>query len=120
MGAELVQSARDSVPHMIEVYDRAGALAMRLGGYNTYFGTGSDLMSMYDLETQQHRACNLTDIGRAAQLCDALPNINFVMSAAHAKDYDPHHAYILAFRAMLEEHHEASRCYLRERSGSYR
>ena len=36
---------------MIPVYDRDGELAMELGGYNSYFGTGSDLMSIYDFET---------------------------------------------------------------------
>ena len=30
-------------------------LAMQLGGFNAYFGTGSDLMNTYDLETGERR-----------------------------------------------------------------
>ena len=74
---------------MIEVYDRAGEPAMSLGRSNSYFGTGSDLMSTYDLETGEHRPSALSDVARAARLCDALPNIDFVMSCAHPNDIEP-------------------------------
>ena len=45
----MVETARRSVPPVVNVCDRTGTLAMELGGYNSYFGTGSDLMSTYDL-----------------------------------------------------------------------
>ena len=45
----LVEQARKTVPSNISVFDRNGEPAMELGGYNSYFGTGSDLMSIYDL-----------------------------------------------------------------------
>jgi len=98
---ELVERARESAPAMIEVFDRAGEPAMSLGGHNSYFGTGSDLMSTYDLETGEHRQSVLADIGRAARLCDALPNLDFVMSCAHPNDIEPHRSYLESFRAML-------------------
>jgi len=97
----LVEQARASAPSMIDVFDRAGAPAMSLGGYNSYFGTGSDLMSTYDLETGEHRPSALADISRAARLCDALPNIDFVMSCAHPNDVAPHRSYLESFRAMV-------------------
>ncbi len=98
---ELVAQARASAPGMVEVYDRAGEPAMSLGGTNSYFGTGSDLMSTYDLETGEHRPSALADIGRAARLCDALPNIDFVMSCAHPNDVEAHRSYLESFRAMV-------------------
>ena len=98
----LVEEARLSVPPVVDVYDRDGAVAMELGGYNSYFGTGSDLMSTYDLETGEHRPSVLEDVERAARLCDALPNIDFVMSSAHPTDKDPHLSYLLSFVAMLQ------------------
>lgn len=98
----LVERARLSVPPVVTVYDRGGEPAMELGGYNTYFGTGSDLMSTYDLETGAHRPSVLEDVKRAARLCDALPHIDFVMSSAHPTDVNPHHAYLLSFQAMME------------------
>jgi trimethylamine--corrinoid protein Co-methyltransferase len=98
----LVEQARLSVPPVVDVYDRAGELAMELGGYNSYFGTGSDLMSTYDLETGEHRPSVLEDVRRAARLVDALPDLDFVMSSAHPTDKDPHHSYLLSFLAMME------------------
>ena len=97
----LVDSARASVPHVISVYDRNGELVMELGGYNSYFGTGSDLMSIYDLETGERRRSTLADVRRAARLCDALPNLDFVMSSAYPNDVEPHRSYVESFRAML-------------------
>ncbi len=98
----LVEQARLSAPSVINVYDRDGEFAMELGGYNSYFGTGSDLMSTYDLETGEHRPSVLDDVRRAARLCDALPNIDFIMSSAHPTDQNPHHSYLLSFQAMME------------------
>jgi trimethylamine--corrinoid protein Co-methyltransferase len=102
MPRHLVEQARLSVPPVVPVYDRAGELAMELGGYNSYFGTGSDLMSTYDLDTGEHRPSTLDDVRRAARLCDALPHMDFIMSSAHPTDRDPHHSYLLSFQAMME------------------
>ena len=96
----MVETARRSVPPVVNVYDRTGTLAMELGGYNSYFGTGSDLMSTYDLETREHRPSTLEDVRRAARLSDALPHMDFVMSSAHPRDRDPHQSYLLSFQAM--------------------
>jgi len=98
---ELVAQARTTVPSMIPVYDRNGELAMQLGGFNSYFGTGSDLMSIYDLETSERRHSKLSDVGRQAHLCDGLPNIDFVMSSAYPNEIDPNVAYLESFRAMV-------------------
>jgi trimethylamine--corrinoid protein Co-methyltransferase len=102
MPRHLVEQARLSVPAVVDVYDRNGDLAMELGGYNSYFGTGSDLMSTYDLDTGEHRPSVLEDVRRAARLCDALPHMDFIMSSAHPTDRNPHHSYLLSFQAMME------------------
>jgi trimethylamine--corrinoid protein Co-methyltransferase len=102
MPRHLVEHARLSAPSVVNVYDRDGELAMELGGYNSYFGTGSDLMSTYDLESGEHRPSVLEDVRRAARLCDALPHMDFIMSSAHPTDKNPHHSYLLSFQAMME------------------
>ena len=96
----LVERARETVPSLVRVFDRTGELSMELGGYTSYFGTGSDLMNIYDLETGERRRSLLADVRRAARLCDALPNIDFVMSSAYPSDVDPHRSYLESFRAM--------------------
>jgi trimethylamine--corrinoid protein Co-methyltransferase len=98
---ELVAEARRTVPASIPVYDRNGEPAMELGGRNAYFGTGSDLMNTYDLETGERRLSVLADVARMARLCDGLPNIDFVMSSAYPHDVDARAAYLESFRAMV-------------------
>jgi trimethylamine---corrinoid protein Co-methyltransferase len=98
---ELVEQARRSTPEMIRVYDRNGALAMELGGFNAYIGTGSDLMNTYDLDTGKRRLSVLSDVVRMARLCDALPAIDFVMSSAYPHDVRAELSYLESFRAMV-------------------
>ena len=98
---EAVDAARATVPSMIPVHDRGGELAMELGGRNSYFGTGSDLMSIYDFETQKRRPSVLADTARMAHLCDGLPNIDFIMSAAHPHDIAAYASYLECYRAMV-------------------
>ena len=105
---ELVEKARRTAPAVIEVYDRAGEHAMSLGRYNTYFGNGSAVTSVYDVETGEHRPTVLADGEMAARLCDALPQVDFVMAYAHPGDFDPHVALLQSFRAMVQEHDQAA------------
>ena len=98
---ELVERARATAPALIEVFDRAGEPAMSLGGYNSYFGNGSAVTSVYDLETGEHRPTTLADGIQAARLCDALPMIDFVMAHAHPGEVDPHVALLVSFGTMV-------------------
>ena len=98
---ELVETARSTAPPVIEVYDRSGQPAMSLGRYETYFGNGSAVTSVYDVDTGEHRPTVLADGVVAARLCDALPNIDFVMAYAHPGEGDPHVALLESFRAMV-------------------
>jgi trimethylamine---corrinoid protein Co-methyltransferase len=97
----LVLAALATVPHSFTLFDRAGEPAFVLGGYSSVFGTGSDLMRLFDLETGERRNSALADVGRAARLCDALDNIDFVMSSAYPHEVDPHRAYVESFRQMV-------------------
>jgi trimethylamine--corrinoid protein Co-methyltransferase len=74
---------------------------MDLGENRSYFGTGSDLI--YSLKPSgERRLCTLDDVRRAARVCDALANIDFIMSFAHPSDVDPQMAYLAEFQAMAE------------------
>jgi trimethylamine--corrinoid protein Co-methyltransferase len=99
---ELVEKARRTAPPVVDVYTRTGEHALALGRHNTYFGNGSAVTSVYDLETGEHRPTTLADGEMAARLCDALPQVDFVMAYAHPGDYDPHVALLESFRAMVK------------------
>jgi trimethylamine---corrinoid protein Co-methyltransferase len=86
--AALVAQARESAPPSFVVYDRGGEPAMDLGGLRSYFGNGSDVMHLHDLETGERRLGRLEDVAEAARLCDALPEIDFVMSGAYPDGMD--------------------------------
>ncbi len=76
----LVEWALRTVPKNITIYDRNGQRAMSLGGYRSYFGVGSDCMSIYDLHSGERRKAVLDDVVQGVRLVDALPNLGFVMS----------------------------------------
>ncbi len=96
-----VERALSTVPSSFALYDRSGSQAMTLGGNNVYFGTGSDLMWQYDVETGEHRPSGLDDIARVARVCDGLPNIDFVMSGAYPTDLGPQGVYLATFLTMM-------------------
>jgi len=98
----LVEKALASAPADIPVYDRDGRPAMNVGGRRTYFGTGSDLMFSLDAKSMQRRPAALKDVARAATVCDALKNIDFIMSFAHDRELNPHHAYLESFWTMVQ------------------
>lgn len=99
---KLIQRAIQSAPDNIPIFDREGNHTMDLGDRRSYFGTGSDLLYSLDAETMERRPCILKDVGDAACVCDALPNIDFIMSCAHPSDIDPGKAYLSSFQAMVE------------------
>jgi trimethylamine--corrinoid protein Co-methyltransferase len=84
----LVARALATAPKRITLYDRLGNVAMRAGGYNTYYGGGSDCLNVLDHRTGERRKARLSDVREAAILMDALPEIDFVMSAFLPEDVD--------------------------------
>lgn len=78
--SSLVKYALESAPNRVVMADRLGNRVMPLERNATYFGTGSDLVNTMDLETGVRRQSKLSDVSDSARLCDALPNIDFIMS----------------------------------------
>ena len=84
----MVTKALSVAPKRITLYDRHGKVAMRAGGYNSYFGGGSDCLNILDHRTGNRRKPQLEDVAQAIRLMDALPEIDFVMSAFLPEDVD--------------------------------
>jgi trimethylamine--corrinoid protein Co-methyltransferase len=84
----MVARALSTAPKRITLYDRLGKVAMRAGGYNTYYGGGSDCLNILDHRSGERRKARLSDVREAAILMDALPEIDFVMSAFLPEDVD--------------------------------
>ena len=78
----LIDCALRSARREVVIYNRLGQPALFLSPHRVYFGTGSDLVFLHHPLTGERRKSTLADVARAARLCDALPEIGFVMSAA--------------------------------------
>jgi trimethylamine--corrinoid protein Co-methyltransferase len=100
--ARLVEEAVASVPGRIVMCDRDGEPAMYLEGQNVCFGTGSDCLNLLDPRTGEHRKFTRDDLVAGYRLCDALPNIHFVMSIGIPADVDLDVAYDVQMALMLE------------------
>jgi trimethylamine--corrinoid protein Co-methyltransferase len=100
--AALVEEAIASAPGRIIMCDRDGEAAVWLEGTKVWFGTGSDCLNFLDPETGTHRRFTQADIVDGYHLCDALPNIHFVMSIGIPADVDADLAYDVQMASMLE------------------
>lgn len=97
----LVEEAIRTAPPSITTYNRTGEPAMFLESTNVYYGTGSDLPNVIDLDTDQRRPALKSDIANAAKVCDALPNIDFIMSMALPSDVPVATSDLHSFEAMV-------------------
>ena len=77
----MVTKALASAPKKLTLYDRKGGPVIRAWGYNSYFGGGSDCLNVLDHRTGERRRAVLQDVIDAVTLMDALPHLDFIMSA---------------------------------------
>ena len=99
--AALVEDALASVPQRLLLHRRDGGEPLHLEGDNTYFGTGSDLPNILDLDSGERRPARLMDVEQMARLADALPNIDFVMSMALPGDVPAARSDRFSYSAMV-------------------
>ncbi len=98
----LVEWAIRTAPSRVVLCDsRDGSPRLFLEDKNAYYGTGSDTIAVIDCETGERRIPILQDIAQAARLCDALPNIDFVMSMGIASDVPEDMSDLYHFQAMV-------------------
>ncbi len=97
----LVEEAIRTAPSRILMYDRKGEKAMRLEGTHPYFGAGSDCPRILDSYTGETRRFLRSDIAKAAQLADALPNLDFHMSLGLIWDEEVNISDLCQFQEML-------------------
>ncbi len=84
----LVERAFTTAPKRVALYDRHGNMAMPLEGHRCFYGPGSDCLNILDHRTGERRKPVLKDVAEGVILCDALPNVDFVMSMVLPMDVD--------------------------------
>jgi len=98
----LVEWALASAPGPFALYQRGSQeVAFHLDGDQVVFGPGSDTLNYLDPRTDKRRPFLLADIADCMRVCDALPEISFVMSVGVPEDAPPERYYRYQFATML-------------------
>jgi len=84
--AHLVEWALRTAPPRVMLSHRGGDRALWLQDRNVYFGTGSDCPNILDSFTGERRKFRKDDVAQGIRLCDALDNIDFVLSIGLISD----------------------------------
>lgn len=99
---ELVAQALATAPRAFTLYTRGtDQPAVRLDGSGVYFGPGSDTLRYLDPHTGMRRDYQTADLAACYRLCDALPEIGFVMSVGIPRDVPAATHYRHQFATML-------------------
>lgn len=97
----LVKEALLSAPSRIGIASRQGERSMLLEDGKVYYGPGPTCPNILDPYTKQRRKFVKNDARNTAKLCDALPNIDFVMSLGSISDVPQSLADLHEFEAMV-------------------
>ncbi len=83
------------------LFDRQGRRALELEGRKSYYGTSTASPNTKDALTGEYRATTVNDLKRAAQIADALPNMDWVMPMGSCQDVPAHAADLHEFYATV-------------------
>ncbi len=98
---EQVDAAVESAPETIEVFDRRGLPAFRLGDGITRFGAGVTNLWFQDPITDELTPFSRADTGRCIRLCQALPNYDVISTLGVIRDLPPEVADLYAVLEMV-------------------
>jgi trimethylamine--corrinoid protein Co-methyltransferase len=98
---ELVDAAIESVPATIDIFDRRGQPAFRLGDGETRFGAGVTNLWIQDPLTDELTPFSRADMGRCVRLCQALPNYDVISTLGVIRDLPPSVADLHAVLEMV-------------------
>lgn len=98
---KLVDDAVKTAPKSVQVYSRDGSPGIVLEEGKSWFGTGSDCPFIMDSRTGERRQSTKKDVAETALVCDALNNIEFVMSLCIVQDVPALRSDVHQFEAMV-------------------
>ena len=99
----LIQEALGAVPPRFTLYTRTGEPAIKVEPNRPHFGPGPTCPYFIDPATSERRPFVKNDAAIVARVCDALPNIDYVMSLGSISDVPQHAADVHEFDAMVRE-----------------
>jgi len=97
----IIQDGVAAAPRAFSLYGRAGEQRLHIVPDQVYFGPGPTCTYFVDPETGERRKTRRQDPGLTARVCDALENIDYVMSLGLIDDVTPALAPVYEFAEML-------------------
>jgi trimethylamine--corrinoid protein Co-methyltransferase len=97
----LVKEAIRATPHEFTVWGREGGHEMRVALDRVHFGPGPTCTYFMDPGTGEYRKARRGDAGLTARVCDALPNIDYIMGLSLLDDVTPRLASVYEFAEEL-------------------
>ena len=97
----VIEKAVATAPHSFSLWGRDGQHRLELGPEANYFGPGPTCTYFVDPETGERRKTRRGDPGLTALVCDALDNIDYVMSLGLIDDVPPLLAPVYEFAEMV-------------------
>lgn len=84
--AEMVEWAISKAPSRVLLAGRNEEYDLHLEKNRVYFGTGGAAVNIYDVQHDETRTAQLSDLASLARLCDALENIHFFIRPVEPPD----------------------------------
>ncbi|MGD8404094.1 MAG: trimethylamine methyltransferase family protein [Anaerolineales bacterium] len=97
----IIQRAVEQAPNSFELWDREGVSSLRVAPHQNQFGPGPSCTYLNDPLTGERRRARRGDAGLTAKVCDALENIDFVMSLSLYDDVTPALSPVYEFADMI-------------------
>jgi trimethylamine--corrinoid protein Co-methyltransferase len=98
---ELVAAAIESAPDSIQIFDRRGQPAFRVGDGETRFGSGVTNLWLQDPMSDELTPFGRADMGRCVRLCQALANYDVISTLGVIRDLPPEVADLYAVLEMV-------------------
>jgi len=101
LSQKMVDWGHSAAPNTVTLHNRNGEAVMPLKRGEVYFGPGSDCLYVLDHRTGERRTAKISDLEEIFTVCDALPNIDFLMSAGVPSDVPTEAANRLQMLGMI-------------------
>ena len=94
---QIVEQAIEFTPHEFTVWGRDEQYAIHVAPDRVHFGPGPTCTYFIDPNTGERRRARRGDAGLTAKVCDALPNIDYIMGLSLFDDVTPSLASVYEF-----------------------
>jgi trimethylamine--corrinoid protein Co-methyltransferase len=99
--AQIIEEAIAATPRSFSLWGREEGREIHIPADQPYYGPGPTCSYFIDPETGERRRARRGDAGLTALVCDALENIDYVMSLSHLDDVSPVLSPVYEFAEMV-------------------